>query len=162
MEILPFSYDNYNPFVYTGSLVSQQEMVCYEIELLNLILPNAILACGEGGRIAFYPYVYVTLSNVSASGAGLTNILYSNNPNATRVIFRVPIDDLINPLISTFVHLDGDGMVQTMKFKPNDNLYFSITLANGEKYQTVLPEYYSPSMPNPAAQISACFTMKRL
>ena len=162
IEILPFSYDNFNPFVYTGSLVSQQEMVCYEIELLNLILPNAILACGEGGRIAFYPYVYVTLSNVSASGAGLTNILYSNNPNATRVIFRVPIDDLINPLISTFVHLDGDGMVQTMKFKPNDNLYFSVTLANGEKYQTVLPEYYSPSLPNPAAQISACFTMKRL
>ena len=49
-----------------------------------------------------------------------------------------------------------------MKFKPNDNLYFSVTLANGEKYQTVLPEYYSPSLPNPAAQISACFTMKRL
>ena len=161
-EILNFSYDNFNPFTYTGSLVSQQEMVCYEIELLNLILPNAILDCGEGGRIAFYPYVYVTLSNVSASGAGLTNILYSNNPHAVRVIFRVPIDDLVNPLVSTFVHVDGDGMVQTMKFKPNDNLYFSVTLSNGEKYKTILEEYYSPAQPNPAAQITACFAMKRL
>ena len=51
-DILNYSYDNENPFVYTGSVVSQQEMVCYEIELLNLILPNTDLV--TGGRIAFY------------------------------------------------------------------------------------------------------------
>jgi hypothetical protein len=88
IEILNFSYDNFNPFSYTGSLVSQQEMVCYEVELLNLILPNQVLSVGEGGRIAFYPYIYVEFSNVSAAGSGLTNIIYSNNPNATKANFR--------------------------------------------------------------------------
>ena len=161
-EIQNFSYDNFNPFTYTGSLVSQQEMVCYEVELLNLILPNDVLAVGEGGRIAFYPYVYVQISNVSASSARNTNIIYSNNPNAIRAIFRVPIDDVINPLISTFIKVDGDGMVQTIKFKPNDNLFFSVFLANGELYQTIIPENYSPSPPNPASQISASFSIRRL
>ena len=161
-ELLNFSYDNFNPFTYTGSLVSQQDMVCYEVELLNLILPNEVLAVGEGGRIAFYPYVYVQISNVSSSCGGVKNIIYSNNPNAVKAIFRVPIDDVINPLISTFIKVDGDGMVQTIKFKPNDNLYFSIFLANGELYETILPEYYSPSPPNPASQISASFSIRRL
>lgn len=161
-EIQNFSYDNFNPFTYTGSLVSQQEMVCYEVELLNLILPNEVLDVGEGGRIAFYPYVYVQLSNVSASSARNTNIIYSNNPNAIRAIFRVPIDDVINPLISTFIKVDGDGMVQTIKFKPNDNLFFSVFLSNGELYKTIIPEFYSPSAPNALSQISASFSIRRL
>jgi hypothetical protein len=161
-EMLNFSYDNFNPFTYTGSLVSQQDMVCYEVELLNLILPNEVLAVGEGGRIAFYPYVYVQISNVSSACGGLKNIIYSNNPNAVSAIFRVPIDDVINPLISTFIKVDGDGMVQTIKFKPNDNLYFSVFLANGELYETILPEYFSPAPPNPTSQISASFSIRRL
>ena len=162
VEILSFSHDNFNPFIYTGSMVSQQDMVCYEVELLNLILPNDVLAVGEGGRIAFYPYVYVQISNVSSSNGRLSNIIYSNNPNAVRAIFRVPIDDVINPLISAFIKVDGDGMVQTIKFKPNDNLYFSVFLSNGELYQTIIPENYSPSPPNPICQISASFGIRRL
>jgi hypothetical protein len=158
-EILPFSFDNLNPFTYTGSLVSQQEMVCYEVELLNLIVPNETLNVGEGGRIAFYPYIYVQLSNAEAR---LSNIIYSNNPNSTKALFRVPIDDVVNPLISTFLNLDGDGMVQTIKFKPNDNLFFSVFLSNGELYDTLIKETYSPAPTNPACQISASFSIRRL
>jgi len=161
-EIMNFSYDNFNPFIYTGSVVSQQEMVCYEIELLNVILPNDTLSVGEGGRIAFYPYVYVTLSNVSSPGAGLKNIIYSNNPNSTNVTFRVPIDDIPNPLLSSFIKLDGNGMVQTIKFKPNDNLYFSVQLASGEIYNTVINDTLPPALPNIRAQISAMFSLRRL
>ena len=162
IEIMSFSFDNLYPFVYTGSLVSQQEMVCYEIQLLDLVLPNYILKVGEGGRIAFYPYVYVQLSNVSASGAGLKNVIYSNNPNATSVTFRAPIYDVQNPLISTFVKVDGNGMTQTIKFKPNDNLFFSVTLPNGEIYQTEITDTKTPSAPNPLIQISAMFSIRRL
>ena len=162
IEILPFSYDNLNPFNYTGSLVSQQEMVCYEIELLNLVLPNDTLAVGDGGRIAFYPYIYVEISNVSAPGARLKNTIYSNNPNSTNMIFRVPIDDIPTPILSPFIKVDGDGMVQTIKFKPNDTLFFSVRLANGQIYQTTLPEPSPPAPPNPRAQISAMFSMRRL
>ena len=78
IEILPFSYDNFNPFVYTGSLVSQQDMVCYEMQLISLTLPNYTLSVSQGGRIAFYPYIYIQISNVSTTGAGLKNIIYSN------------------------------------------------------------------------------------
>ena len=160
--LLPFSYDNFNPFVYTGSLVSQQDMVCYEIELLNLVLPNDILVVAGGGNIAYYPYVYVELSNVSASGANLKHIIYSNNPNSTRVLFRAAIDDVPNPLNSSFIKIDGDGAVQTVKFKPNDNLRFRVSMRNGETFETILEEWFSPLMPNPLAQISAYFSIKRV
>lgn len=162
VEILTFSYDNFNPFTYTGSLVSQQEMVCYEIELLNVVLPNQVLLAGRGGRIAFYPYVYIELSNVSASGSGLRNVIYSNNPNSSSVTFRAPIDDIQNPQTSTFIKIDGNGMVQTIKFKPNDNLFFKVTLSTGEIYNTINQETVSPFKPNELAQISALFSMRRL
>ena len=159
-EIFPFCYDNHNPLVYTGSM--QQESVCYQIELLDLILPNKILNAGNGGRIAFYPYVYVELSNVSGSSSGTKNAIYSNNPNATSMVFRVPIYDVQNPTNSSFVKLDGDGMIQTLKFKPNDNIFFSVRLSNGELFKTVDAELYNPFPPNPEIQISAIFSFKRV
>lgn len=162
LEITNFSYDNLSPFVYNGSLVSQQEMVCYEIELLNLILPNKTLNSGVGNRIAFYPYIYVELSNISSSSAGMINSIYSNNPNSSRMVFRAVIDDVPNPIISSFVKVDGDGMVQTLKFKPNDNLRFSVHLSNGEMYEIMESENFSPLPPNPNIQISATFSVKRL
>jgi hypothetical protein len=160
--ILPFSYDNLNPFVYTGSLVSQQELVCYEVQLLNLVLPNVVLGTASGSLISFYPYIYVALQNVTAAGARLNNIIYSNNPNATRVLFRCPIKDVPNPVNSTFIKIDGSGMVQTIKFRPNDTLFFGVYLPNGEVFTTILNETVSPELPNPVIQISACFSIKRL
>ena len=161
-EILPFSYDNACPFVYSGSLVSQQEMVCYQIELLNLILPNKTLNTQYGSRIAYYPYVYVELSNVSATGGGLTNIIYSNNPNSTRMIFRACIDDMNQPQNAPFIKIDGDRMIQTIKFKPNDNLRFRVILPNGELFRVNDQEYFSPNQPNDKNQITALFAIKRL
>ena len=159
-QIFPFSSDNHNPFVYTGSI--QQEIVCYQIELLNLIIPNKILNCGVGGRIAFYPYIYVELSNISGSSSGMKNSIYSNNPNATSMVFRVPIYDVQNPNNSSFVKLDGDGMTQTLKFKPNDSIFFSVHLSNGELFKTLENETYAPLAPNPEIQISASFSFKRV
>ena len=161
-EILPFSYDNHNPFVYTGSITSQQEISCYQIELMDLILPNKILNCGFGNRIAFYPYLYVEVTNISGSSSGMKNSIYSNNPNATSAVFRVPIYDVQNPIASAFVKLDGDGMTQTLKFKPNDNIFFSVRLPNGELFKTLEQDRYSPQQPNTDIQISALFSFKRL
>ena len=160
--LLQFSYDNAVPFDYTGSTVSQQEDVCYELELLNLILPNQTLNVGEGSRITFYPYLYVEFTNTSSPSAGMKGTIYSNNPNSTRMLFRCAVDDVPNPVLSTFLKIDGDGMVQTVKFKPNDNLKFAVHLPNGEIYNTVVPETCSPNRPNPLIQISALFSMKRL
>ena len=162
LEILDFSYDNLNPFVYNGSLVSQQEMVCYEIELLNLVLPNETLKSTNGSRISFYPYVYVELRNVSGAGAGKKNMIYSNNPNSTRAMFRAAVDDVANPIVASFIKIDSDGCVQTVKFKPNDNLYFAVTLPDGTIYETTLDEKFSPYAPEPRIQVSALFSLKRL
>ena len=137
-------------------------MVCYEISLLNLVLPNTTLVSGFGGRIAFYPYVYVELENVSASSGRNQGIIYSNNPNAIKALFRAAIKDVPNPVNSTFIKIDGSGAVQTVKFKPNDTLKFSVFLSDGEIYQTLMEEYYSPLNPNPLIQISALFSIKRI
>jgi len=161
-EILFFSYDNFNPFQYSGSLVSQQDMVCYEIELINLIVPNETLKVALGGLPAFYPYLYVELSNISSSGGGIRNTIYSNVPYASKATFRVPIDDIPQPEVATFIKIDGDGMVQTIKFKPNDNLFFSLYFYDGEVYTTITKERYSPLPPEPFIQISCLFSFRRL
>jgi len=161
-ELLPFSYDGFNPFVYTGSMLSQTEQVCYSIELKNLVLPNQILDGGFGSLISFYPYIYVELQNVSAPSSGTNNIIYSNNPNSTKMMFRVPITDVPNPLNSTFIKLDSRGAVQTLKFKPNDNLKFGVYLSDGTPYTTLLKDTPCPMKPNALVQISALFAIKRL
>ena len=160
IEVEAFSYDNCNPFTYIGTLVQQQS--CYEFELIDLILPNFTLSSGKGSKIAFYPYVYVILSNVSSSGSHLKNILSSNNPNAVNVIFKVPIYDVQDPFSTPFVRLISGSMIQTIKFKPNDNLFFSVLLPNGDIFNTLLPEAYSPEIPTAKSQISATFRFKRI
>ena len=162
IEVLPFWKDTFNPFTYTGSMVSQQELVCYKISLLNVILPNVILKTGNGNRIAFYPYVWVELSNVSAAGAGNKNLIYSNSPHSTKATFMAAVDDVANPTITQFVKIDGDGMQQTMKFKPNDNMYFSVTLPNGQLFETLIPDAQAPWAPNSNLQVSVCFAIERL
>jgi hypothetical protein len=159
--IMQFTRDNMNPFTYTGSTLSQQEMVCYEVSLVDLILPNIILDASVGARIAFYPYVYVEMTNVSAAGAGVINTIYSNNPNSRRMLFRVPISDIRNPLISPFIKINS-SMTQTIKFKPNDNLKFAVYFPDGEVFKTLQTDSYSPHNPNFLVQISALFSIKRL
>ena len=161
-EVEGFSYDNWNPFTYIGSLVSSQEMVCYEVELINLTLPNRTMVSGRGGYSAFYPYFYVELQNVSAPSSRSNNIIYSNNPHSTKMLFRALVNDTPTPLISPFIKIDGDGMVHTVKFRPNDTFKFAVYHANGELFKTEDTDTYSPEAPNPLVQISACFSFKRI
>ena len=101
-EVLWFSEDSFNPFFYNGSITSQQDMVCYELELINLVLPNRPLDICGGGFIPFYPYVYVEISNVSSAIGSSINAIYSNNPNSTSMIFRAAVDDVNDPITSSF------------------------------------------------------------
>ena len=157
---LPCSYDNLNPFTQITCISESNEMTCYEIELVSLILPNKTIWAANGGRLGSYPYLYVRLSNVSSSGAGVKNIFYSNNPNSTRALFRTKIDDISEA--TPFVKFNGDGIVQTVKFKPRDNLRFTVYFPNGQTFDTILNERFSPYEPNLSTQISALFSLKRL
>jgi hypothetical protein len=154
-EILRFTRDNFSPFNFTGGVASHQEAVCYEIKLVNLTLPN--LPLKTGSRIAFLPYVYVEFQSYTS---GNYNIIYSNNPKATRMIFRVAIDDISNPEIVPFIKLKSE-MTQTLKFRPTDNFKFGVYLPDGSLFSTIYSENFSPLEPNPLVQISALFSIKR-
>jgi hypothetical protein len=161
-EVELYSRDNCVPFAYTGSLTSVQEMVCCEVELLNLILPNTLLASGRGGRPVFYPYMYVELQQVTASSGSQKGLIYSNNPSAYKMMFRAVLDDTSTFVASPFLKIDGDGMVQTIKFRPTDSFLFAVYLPDGQLFRTVATDTTSPTEPNPLVQISACFAFKRL
>ena len=162
--ILQWSYDNKFPFINSlSSTVTSQEPVPYEIELINLILPNQILNNGKGSLVSFYQYLYVELQNTQGSTtSGPPKSIISNNPNAQNMTFRAAMDDVPNPVNSSFIKIDGDGMVQVMKFNPNDNITFKVTFSDGTLFKTVLEEDYGPNEPNPLIQISALFRIRRL
>lgn len=159
-EILPFSRNNYSPLNYSGSMVSVTNAVCYEIELISLILPNRELA--SGGLPAFLNYVYVELNNVTSSESNAPNTIYSNNPSSNKAVFICPIRNIRNPLISSFVKVNSSGMKQTIKFKPNDNLHLRVYLPNGELFVTKMEENPLYTNVNQLIQISATFSIKRL
>lgn len=161
-EVLKFSYDNCVPFAYNGSLVSQQEMVSYEIRLLSLTLPNKILSSNNGGRLFNFPFVYVGLHNISSSSSGGVNTIYSNNPHTSKVMFRASIDGNPDPFSSKFIRINGDQMTQIVKFKPNDNLHFSIILPGGGVFSTTVLDTSSPNPPDDEIQVSSLFSLRRL
>lgn len=156
-EVANFSFDNYTPFSFTGSLIQQGTISFYEIELINLVLPNLLLE--KGGIIAKYPYVYVELEQITEPSS-LKYTLYSNNPNSVKTLFRAVVDDTTQPLYSSFIKMDGDGMVHKIWFKPVDYFRISIRYPNGELFKTVLQDTTSPVIPDPSVQISACFAIR--
>lgn len=160
VEILPVTHDNFVPLEYNGTIVSQNETVCYEIGLKTLTLPNVPLSAGS--QVSFYPYVYVLLENQTSPGGGVKDVIYSNNPPAHKALFVAPITDVNNPLTTPFVRINASGMVQTIKFKPNDYLHFKVFLPDGSPFQTIQPDNISPVPPNDLLQISAVFSIKRL
>jgi hypothetical protein len=159
-EIECYTRDNWSPFSYNGSLVSSQQTVCYEIELLNLILPN--IALKSGSRSINYPFMYVRLQGISSNSGAVQGAIYSNNPPSNQMMFRAVIDDPSPPNNSPFIKIDSDGMVQVLKFKPNDSFKFGVYLPNGAPFETVLQDTVNPTLPNPLVQISALFSLKRV
>jgi hypothetical protein len=159
-EILPFTRDNVVPLAFTGMEINRVDN--YEIELLNLIIPNKILISGNGGNAITYPYFLLEIYNISVASGDTRNILISNNPNSVRVLFRIPVDDTVSKSVSPFIKIDGDGMVQTVKFKPDQSLKFRLLLPKGDTIKIGDSEKFSPSSPNEFMQISACFSLRRV
>jgi len=159
INIISFSYDNFSPLLYNGTITSQNQTVCYEVMLVSLILPNVTLSTGS--RIAFYPYLYVELTNASAPSGMSQNIIYSNNPESGRALFIISVTDVVQPGNSDFVKLLG-RMRQTVKFRPNDSLRFSVYLSDGTLFTPIKSDLYSPYEPDMRLQINALFSIRRL
>ena len=159
INICSFSKEVAQPLNYTGSTVSQNGAVCYEISLLNLTLPNVPLLTGS--RIAFYPYVYIELSNSTSPTKAAPGTIYSNNPNSKRALFIAAVGQVSQPNLGTFLTLSC-RMKKTVKFKPNDNLLFRVFLPDGTLFQTLLPDILTPYDPDPRLQIQATFSIARV
>lgn len=159
-DILKINYNNFNRLNVIQSTVNTNQPVCYELELQCLTLPNLTLLTGTGNRIAFYPYVYVEFSSLTAKT--YSNALQTNVPNISNVLFKVPIYAVNTPTSSTFVVLDGRGMTQTLKFKANDCFLVRILLPNGELFATEQVDSIAPIAPLPEVQISLTFGVKRI
>lgn len=160
INISCFEKDNFCPLSYTGSMLSINEAVCYEISLLSLTLPNQSLMTGS--RISFYPYVYVEFSNATSPTGASRELIYSNNPNSGKALFIAPVTQTVQPLLSTFMMIGSNGMSQIVKFKPNDNLRFSVYLPDGSLFETIENDVLSPYPALARVQIDAVFSIRRL
>jgi len=158
INIISYKYDNANPLDYNGSVVSQSQTPCYSVTLSRLILPNKPLLTGS--RIAFYPYVYVEFTDATAP-TGTSHAINSNNPNSKRALFTIGIPQVSSPEIQAFLTL-SEGNTQIVKFKPNDNLRFSVYLPDGTLFTTLVPDSFSPYESDPGLQVNAVFTYTRI
>lgn len=159
-EILQYSADSCVPFNYSGSLASNTQMSAHEVSMNTLILPNCPLR--NGGKIWMYPYVYVELENVSTSSSGNRNILYSNNPNSGKAVFKVPIPNLNNPEQYPFLNLSGNGIKQIINFKPNADVKVTIRMPNGAVFQALKDDNGNGQYPDPFIQLSALFGIEKI
>ena len=157
-EILDFSRDNFVPLVYNGTQVKQE--ICYEIQNIALILPN--IGVEQGGVMQSYPYFYVEFDNISTSDSGNVNIIYSNNPNSTRKLLRVPVTDINPSSLCAFLKLDKTYMSQSVKLSPSSSFKFGVYLPDGRPLILSIPDTKSPLPPNPYLQISVLFSLRRI
>lgn len=160
-EFMKFSRDNNIPLNYSGNLITQQEVSCYEIQLIDLILPNNVLAVAGGGLTSTYPYVYVGLQNASTS-SNYSDVLYSNNPYAKNMLFKIAIPNVNDPITTPFIRVINPNVVQTVKFKPNDTLKFIVKVPTGQVFKTITNDTTTPQLPLDSIQISAQFSLRKI
>jgi hypothetical protein len=157
LELDSFSYDNASTLLYAGGVSNNNSQTAfYEIELLWLSVPNMILNTGYGGTLDRYPYVYVSLYN---AGYRLSNqVMFSNNPNSTQVMFKVPVDQYFGD--TSFLTLNNAKTKQVVRFETNSDIQFTISLPNGETVSYSEADTVSPLAPNPLLQTNALFALR--
>jgi hypothetical protein len=159
INICNYNRNNLNSLSYNGTMTSQNQATCYNISLLSLTLPNVPLLTGS--RIAFYPFIYVELSNATSPNSESDRIIYSNNQKSLKALFIASVDQVANPELGTFITLTGSG-TQTITFKPNDNLRFSLFLSDGNLFIPLSPDTFQPYEPDSRFQIDAVFSISRI
>lgn len=175
LDVLPASFKGWNnilitqystegvvPLNYTGSQITQSQMTCQEITVMNLILPNKIINSPQGLLTSAYPYVFLELSNETMPSGHNRALLYSNNPSAVRATFVCSISDVNNPETTRFIKINSDGASQVLKFSPYDNLRLRVTLPNGQPFLTEEVDTLVPCEPDVTLQISVVFQINRL
>lgn len=158
VELVSFTRDNASTLLYSNTSGTSNQSGYYEIELLWISVPNQILGTGYGGTLDRYPYVYVRLFN---EGNRLTNqSLFSNNPNSTLALFKVPVDQYFGN--TSFITLTNAKTKQVIRFENNTDLRFTVTLPSGVTVKFSESDNFTPMSPDPFLQVNALFSIKRL
>lgn len=160
--VVPFYKDGCVSMDYRGTFVSSNQMVCYGMTVNTLILPNQILNLPFGSLTSSYPYVLLEITNETASSGHNKAVIYSNNPNTISATFVCSISDINSPTITKFININSDRSSQIIKFKPNDNLKFRISMPDGRTFETEIKDYLPPLTPNPLLQINCLIEIIRL
>lgn len=160
--VIPFNKDGCVSMDYRGTFVSSNQMVCYGITVNTLILPNQILNLPFGSLTSSYPYVLLEITNETASSGHNKAVIYSNNPNTISATFVCSISDVNSPTITKFINISSDRSTQIVKFKPNDNLKFRVSMPDGKTFETEIKDYLPPLSPNPLLQINCLIEIIRL
>ena len=130
-ELMFFDYNNTRTLRYVGTEVGVNNPSCMTLSLLALIMPNRKILNGYGGYMPDYPYVYVSITNVSQNS--YVNPLITNAPYIiSDALFKCPVTYYND---NKFLSLISTGMSPKVSFKENDNLRIRIYLPNGEIVQ---------------------------
>ena len=161
-QMLPFSYDNSKSLNYNGTQIFNNP-VCERLRLVNLIVPNQYVVGSYGGTLQNYPYLYVSL--YSDKGNTCNSPIESNYPVARKSLFKVPVSFLPN---NNWLTLQGSFMSQTISFRENDALHFTVYLPDGtildflpNNQYTYFEQYKFPVSSDPSNQIQAVFEVVR-
>lgn len=160
--VVPFQKDGCVSMDYRGTFVSSNQMVCYGITVNTLILPNQILNLPFGSLTSSYPYVLLEITNETASSGHNKAVIYSNNPNTVSATFVCSISDVNSPTITKFININSDRSSQIIKFKPNDNLRFRVSMPDGRTFETEIKDNLPPIAPNALLQINCLIEIIRM
>ncbi len=158
IDIDGWSYDNWAPLRYSGSRTINQS-ICYAMIMTDITIPTITLSVGNGGTIFDYPYVFVHFYNYPNPN---NIVIYGNSIRGASATFKVPIDGTSKTPNFVVISSKGETSPQTLKFCLSQNVFFRVTLPNGENLQFVQPDFPPPYQPNGFTQISATFALRRI
>lgn len=158
-NILDFKEDGVNSLVnYSYKDPRKLQNNYYEINLLNLILPNSALKTGPGGFLGNHSYIMVEFFSESYDKAHVYN---TNNPHLENVMFKCMVVDSSNPSTIPFVKFRGAYPVVS-NFNLEENVHFKVLMPNGDTFTTVSSDSVPPVIPKKDLQVSATFMLKRI
>jgi hypothetical protein len=160
--VVPFSFEGVVPLNLISSTVTLSQMVCYEMSITSLILPNKNLRSAEGLLPSAFPFVFLEISNHTLPSGHQKSIIYSNNPNSVTSTFICSISDISNPDTSQFIKISSDSGKQILKFSPYDSLRIRVALPDGSTFETEEADFFVPNESNHRIQIQVVFEMIRL
>ncbi len=157
--ITQYTRDNSGTLVHNS--VFGNNPTCHNVSLIYLSIPNLPIAniLSNGASILVYPYIYIRFENDTNSSTA-DGLISSNNSKAYYALFKIPVPNC-HPS-ETFIHFRDSRMNQTIKFRGDQPIRFTVMLPNGEPIRYIAQDTLSPFEPNPFLQVSATFQIDKI